>query len=165
MKSKKEQKLTKYVALAIALQLGSYGIIKYTEHDENITEENLTEDTKNNEKFDLKDLIVWETKDIAGESHIYILEETNTDNIFEEYHHNFKAIAGTMVKENLSNPGEVYVTLDEYEPLYIYLTNEEQEKASNGVITTSELDNISNRLNTEYKENVSAKTLTKKAKN
>ena len=105
MKLNAEKKLTKYVSLAIALQLGAYEVVQLKEQKNNAEIANLIENTKSDEKFDVKDLIVWETKDIAGENHTYILEETNTDNIYEEYHHNFKAIAKKTEREVFSNPG------------------------------------------------------------
>lgn len=83
MKLNAEKKLTKYVALAIALQLGAYEVVQLKEQKNNAEIANSIENTKSDEKFDAKDLIVWETKDIAGENHTYILEETNTDNIYE----------------------------------------------------------------------------------
>lgn len=45
-------------------------------------------------------------------------------------------------------------SLDECYPLFNYLTDEEKQEASdmNGIITTSELDEISERINEEYKE-------------
>ena len=47
-----------------------------------------------------------------------------------------------------------YIHFDECYPLFNYLTDEEKQEASdmNGIITTSELDEISERINEEYKE-------------
>ena len=57
-----------------------------------------------------------------------------------------------------------YITVDGGHEMFGFWENEEQEKASNGVITTLELDNISDCINKDCKDNNSAK-ITKKVKN
>ncbi len=59
MKLNVEKKLTKYVALAIALQLGAYEVVQLKEQKNNTEIANSIENTKSDEKFDVKDLIVW----------------------------------------------------------------------------------------------------------
>ena len=59
MKLNAEKKLTKYVALAIALQLGAYEVVQLKEQKNNAEIANSIENTKSDEKFDVKALIVW----------------------------------------------------------------------------------------------------------
>jgi len=51
----------------------------------------------------------------------------------------------------------ILIYFDECYPLFNNLTEEEQNEASenNGIFTTSELDEISERINKEYKEKIS----------
>lgn len=59
MKLNAEKKSTKYVALAIAPQLGAYEVVQLKEQKNNAEIANSIENTKSDEKFDVKDLIVW----------------------------------------------------------------------------------------------------------
>ena len=116
------------------------------------------------EEFELEDLIVMENEDNCNETSLYILRNYDTSGICEEYHHSFEAWY------NLHEDGEHvdfclrYIYFYEGEPLFNYLIEEEKQEVidANGIITASQLDKISDRINSEYKENNSPKTLTKK---
>lgn len=109
---------------------------------------------KTEENFALKDLVVMEDTNIDNDTSLYILKEGVTSGIYEEYHHNFHAWYRMHEEGKHSEICGTYIHFDECYPLFNYLTDEEKQEASdmNGIITTSELDEISERINEEYKE-------------
>lgn len=116
------------------------------------------------EEFELEDLIVMENEDNYNETSLCILDDSNHSGICEEYHHSFEAWYNLHEDGRHTDSCLHYIHFYEGEPLFNYLTEEEKQEVidANGIITTSQLDKISDRINSEYKENNSPKTLTKK---
>lgn len=118
---------------------------------------------KTEENLALKDLVVMENRNISNDTSLYILKEETTSGIYEEYHHNFHAWYKMHEEGEHTDICGTYIHFDECYPLFNYLTEEEQNEASvnNGIFTTSELDEISERINKEYKEKNNNKILVK----
>lgn len=121
------------------------------------------ENLKDQEKYALKDLVVMENRNISNDTSLYILKEETTSGIYEEYNHNFHAWYKMHEEGEHTDICGTYIHFDECYPLFNYLTEEEQNEASenNGIFTTSELDEISERINKEYKEKNNDKILVK----
>ncbi len=122
---------------------------------------------QNVEVFDINKLTVIENNDINNESNLYILCQSLVDCIYDEYHGLFRAYyrldPNTTPQDHVNDFCPVFIHFDEGEPLFNYLTDEEMKKLTEngGTFTTTELDEILNRLRKEYKENQNKDTYKK----
>lgn len=122
---------------------------------------------QNVQTFNMEDLVVMENSNVNNETNLYILRVTGNGGICYEYHNDFQAWYRIH-----SDSVEHYdfcldcIHFDECQPLFNYLTDEEIETLSinGGKITTLELDQILDRIRSEYKkqssENSSSLVLT-----
>ena len=122
------------------------------------------------EEFRAKDLIVAECANADGEENLYILKPSpnvSTVSIYDEYHNDFTAwynLHASTEEHNRSYcPDYVHINNGDAQPLFNYLAEDEIKKISdsNGIITTSGLDAIQERIQREYKEK-NKKSITKK---
>ena len=120
------------------------------------------EKLQNNETFNLDELIVVTPTEDNKLDNLYILKYDGTSGIGKEYHNEFKAWYNVhkYTIEHVYYWCPEYVHLyksNEIKLLYNYLTDEEIEKINlrGGEITTLELDEIENRLRSDYQKNIS----------
>lgn len=117
------------------------------------------------DEFNLKDLIVIEHDNLENQSYLYILEKQREPDEYEEYHHNFMALSSIDNSEKYSNSCDNFIRFTESEPLFDYLNSDEMAEVTDGKLTTSQLDNISSRINSLCKENNNEKIFTKSMDN
>ncbi len=152
-----DENLTKYISKRSRLE----------EEIRNLEKEKLelVEGKKLDEEFALEDLVVIEHVNIENHSYLYILEKEHSQGKYEEYNHNFVATYELHNDDETNLSGENFIHFTECEPLFDYLSDVEMAEVTDGKLTTSQLDNISSRINSKYKENNDTKVLTKSMDN
>ena len=114
--------------------------------------------------FNVSNLVVIEADLGASDSRLYILQKTDKNGIYEEYHGLFKVCdysnhEDTETLEDNNHSTDYFHNGGEYIPLIAYLSDNviEYVQNTNGVLNTLELDEVLKDINKEYEEHPGVK--------